>query len=90
MCSATFNGEFKLCELSNSAKYFTTFVNTDNYKQYVKSYGKDWKPFSYDKKLQDSVRENNELAKTTNAEVTKVKIYIIFQQCWKIAMKRYL
>ena len=37
-------------ELSNAAKYFTIFadVNTDNYRQYNKSYGKDWKPFSYD------------------------------------------
>ena len=43
-------------ELSNAAKYFTTFadVNTDNHRQYDKTYGKDWKPFSYDKRLQDS------------------------------------
>ena len=39
-------------------KYFTTFadVNTDNHRQYDKTYGKDWKPFSYDKRLQDSVK----------------------------------
>ena len=68
MGSATVNVEFKLCdlpndmkmlyflvgELSNSAKYFKMFadVNTDNYRQYNKSYGNDWKAFSYDKRLQ--------------------------------------
>ena len=63
-------------ELSNAAKYFTTFsdVNTDNHRQYDKTYGKDWKPFSYDKKLQDNVkvsRKKSELANTNNAESTK-------------------
>ena len=58
-------------ELSNAAKYFTTFadVNTDNHRQYDKTYGKDWKPFSYDKRLQDSVnvsRKKSELANTNN------------------------
>ena len=64
--------EFKLCELpndmkmlcflagelSNSSKYFTTFadVNTDDYRQYNKSYGNDWKAFSYDKRLQDGAK----------------------------------
>ena len=63
-------------ELSNAAKYFTTFadVNTDNYRQYDKSYGKDWKPFTYEKRIEDSAkvsRKKNELAKSTNAEATK-------------------
>ena len=63
-------------ELSNAAKYFTTFadVNTDNHTQYDKIYGKDWKPFSYDKTLQDSakvLRKKTELAKSNNAESTK-------------------
>ena len=72
MGSATVNVEFKLrelpnymkmvCflagELSNSAKYFTTFadVNTDHYRQYDNSYGKDWKQFMYAKRVQDSVK----------------------------------
>ena len=92
MGSAAVNVEFKLCELpndmkmlcflagelSNSAKYFTTFadVNTGNYRQYDKSYGKDWKPFMYAKRVQDSVKvikKKQESAKTTNAEVTKRK-----------------
>ena len=86
MDSADVNVEFKLCELpndmkmlcflagelSNSAKYFTTFadVNTDDCRQYDKSYGTDWKPFGYNKRLQDSVKvlkKKSELAKTTNA-----------------------
>ena len=49
-------------------------VNTDIYRQYNKSYGKDWKPFIYDKRLQDSknvLKKKNELAKSTNAEATK-------------------
>ena len=63
-------------ELSNAAKYFTTFsdVNTDNHRQYDKTFGKDWKPFSYDKRLQDNakvLRKKSELAKTKNAESTK-------------------
>ena len=76
MGSSTVNVEFKLCELSNdmkmlcflagelsnSAKYFTTFadVNTDNYRQYDKSYGRDWKPFMYAKRVQDSVKGDKE------------------------------
>ena len=45
-------------ELSNAAKYFITFadVNTDNHRQYDKTFGKDWKSFSYDKRLQDSAK----------------------------------
>ena len=45
-------------ELSNAAKYFTTFadVNTDNHRQYDKTFGKDWKPFSYGKRLEDSAK----------------------------------
>ena len=64
-------------ELSNNAaKYFTTFadVNTYNYGQYNKSYRKDWKPFTYDKRLQDSakvLKKKTELEKSTNAEATK-------------------
>ena len=63
-------------ELSNAAKYFTTFadVNTDDCMQYDKSYGKEWKPFGYNKRLQDSakvLKKKGELAKTTNAEATK-------------------
>ena len=36
-------------ELSNSAKYFTTFadVNFENYRDYTKSFGIHWKPFLY-------------------------------------------
>ena len=96
MDSADVNVEFKLCELpndmkmlcflagklSNSAKYFTTFadVNTDDCRQYDKSYGTDWKPFGYNKGLQDSVKvlkKKSELAKTTNAEATKHSFYLI-------------
>ena len=62
-------------ELSNAAKYFTTAdVNTDNHRQYDKTFGKDWKPFSYGKRLEDSAkvsRKKTELAKTNNAENTK-------------------
>ena len=38
-------------ELSNSAKYFTTFadVNSENYRDYTKSFGIHWKPFLYSK-----------------------------------------
>ena len=85
--SADVNVEFKLCELpndmkmlcflagelSNSAKYFTMFadVNTDDCRQYDKS--SDWKPFGYNKRLQDSakvLKKKSELSKTTNAEAT--------------------
>ena len=39
-------------ELSNSAKYFTTFANanSENYRDYNKSFGTDWKPFLYSKR----------------------------------------
>ena len=72
MASADVNVEFKLGELPNdmkmlcflagelynSAKYFTTFadVNTDDCMQYDKSYGTDWKPFGYNKRLQVSAK----------------------------------
>ena len=45
-----------------------------NNRQYDKTFGKDWNPFSYDKRLQDSakvLRKKTELAKTNNAESTK-------------------
>ena len=85
--SGSVNVEFKLSELpndmkmlrflagelSNAAKYFTTFanVNTDNHRQCDKTYGKDWNLFSCDKRLQDSARKKTELAKSNNAESTK-------------------
>ena len=61
--------EFKLCELpndmkmlcflggelSNSAKYFTTFadVSSDDKMDYKKKYGVDWKPYSYGRRCTD-------------------------------------
>ena len=63
-------------ELSNAATYFTTFanVNTNNYRDYEKTFGKDWVPFSYDKRISDSkkvAKFKSDLDKTKNAKVTK-------------------
>ena len=63
-------------ELSNAATYFTTFanVNTNNYRDYEKTFGKDWIPFSYDKRVSDSkkvAKFKSVLDKTTNLKVTK-------------------
>ena len=46
-------------ELSNSARYFTTFANVcnDDYMDIKKSFGVDWKPFSYEKRLKKTVRQ---------------------------------
>ena len=67
---------FLLGELSNAATYFTTFanVNLDNYRDYEKTFGKDWIPFSYDKRISDSKKVaqfKSDLDKTKNAKVTK-------------------
>ena len=80
------NVEFKLCELpndmkmlcflagelSNAAKYFTTFadVNYDNYRDYRKTFGKDWKPFNYQKRLDDSKK-----VKQKKPDLEKSKIW---------------
>ena len=53
-------------ELSNSAKYFTTFpdVNSENYRDYTKSFGIHWKSFLYSKRVEDSkkvVKKKQEL-----------------------------
>ena len=42
-------------ELTNSATYFTTFANVStDYMDVRKSFGVDWKPWSYDKRIKDS------------------------------------
>ena len=42
-------------ELSNSAFFFTTFgnVNQGDSNDYQKSFGKDWKPFPFEKRISD-------------------------------------
>ena len=71
--------EFKMCEvpndmkmlcflggeLSNSAKYFTTFgdVNSDNHLDVKNKFGIDWKPFTYDR------REDGKLAQKKWLEI---------------------
>ena len=49
---------FSAGELSNSAKYFTTFanVNSENYRDYNKSFGTDWQPFLHSKRVDDSIK----------------------------------
>ena len=63
-------------ELSNSAKYFTTFadVNSENYRDYTKSFGIHWKPFLYSKRVEDSkkvVKKKQELQSSKICHVTK-------------------
>ena len=65
----TLRNQFKLCELpndmkmlcflggelSNAAKYFTTFANvsSDNKMDYTKKFGVDWKPYSFESRVSD-------------------------------------
>ena len=63
-------------ELSNSAKYFTTFanVNSENYRDYNKSFGIDWTPFLYSKRVDDSIKVDKkklELQTTKGSDATK-------------------
>ena len=52
-------------ELSNAAYYFSTFtnVNKEESNDVIKSFGVDWKPFDYSKRLKD-------------AKLVDIKIYI--------------
>ena len=63
-------------ELSNSAKYFTSFadVNSENYRDYTKPFGIHWKPFLYSKRVEDSkkvVKKKQELQSSKISHVTK-------------------
>ena len=63
-------------ELSNSAKYFTTFadVNSENYRDYTKSFGMHWKPFLYSKRVEDSkkvIKKKHELQSSKISHVTE-------------------
>ena len=63
-------------ELSNSATYFTTFANVykDESLDIDKSFGVEWKPFTYEKRLSDSLKVKkkvSQLEKTNLAESTK-------------------
>ena len=63
-------------ELPNYAKYFITFadVNSENYRDYTKSFGIDWKPFLYSKRVEDSkrvIKKKQELQSLKISHVTK-------------------
>ena len=61
-------------ELSNSAKCFTTFanVNSENYRDYNKSFGTDWTPFLYSKRVDDSIKvDKKKLELQTTKGATK-------------------
>ena len=82
--------EFKLCELpndmkmlcflggelSNAATYFTTFANVhkDDCRDPKKTFGKEWKPFSYAKRISDGLKVRKkveEVEKSKLADTTK-------------------
>ena len=113
--NSTINVEFKFAEfpndmkflyflageLSNKAKFFTTFANvsSDDMRDVTKSFGPQWKAWDYSKRIADSIKVA-EFKKTLKSNVTcetnrnKIRAYIkgtlISRQEFKPLLEEYI